>query len=173
MYYDCPFIDATDDGRIFNVDFEFSSTNSIQIKKYILKVPSYVGMSKSVSSCLLYVRDMCDLDDNGGLKTHELFTYIDYTNPSCIVLKIQTLEPAFNVTDYKIEVWRERDEKATKMDVGFLDVASAINGELTYSYNTWQEWGDYYFLVSFVNKVCPEEQDLCAKTFTPKISIGE
>lgn len=98
---------------------------------------------------------------------------MDYTNPSNIVLKIQPLNPSLNVTDYKVEVWRERDRKTIKMDVGFIDVASAAEGELTYSYNTWQEWGDYYFVVSVVNDICPEDTDVCIKTVTPKVVIGE
>lgn len=77
------------------------------------------------------------------------------------------------MSDYKIEVWRERDGKITKMDVRFVNVASAVDGELHYEYNTWQEWGNYFFTVSVVNDVCPEDKDLCNKTVTPKIVLGK
>lgn len=110
------------------------------------------------------------VDDN-SLKTREVFTYVDYTNPTDIHLNIQPLSSEFNVSDYKVEVWRERDKKTSLMDVRFLDIADAVNGDLFFHYNTWQEWGDYYFVVSFVNDVCPE--DLCEKTVTPKIGLGK
>lgn len=83
------------------------------------------------------------------------------------------MHPSYNVTDYKIEVWREREGKITKMDIGFVNIARVVDGELSYHYNTWQEWGNYFFTVSFVNDVCPEDKDMCIKTTTPKVILGK
>lgn len=83
------------------------------------------------------------------------------------------MHPIFNVKEYKVEVWRERDAKVTKMDVGFVNIASAVKGELIYYYNTWQEWGNYYFTISFIHDICNEDdENVCSKTVTPKISLG-
>lgn len=112
------------------------------------------------------------LDANGNLETRQLFTYLDYTNPSNVTLIIKSLHPSFNVFDYKIEVWRERNGKKSKMDVGFVNIASERNGEMYYYYNTWQEWGNYYFTVSPVNNICLEDKDVCVKTETPQVILG-
>lgn len=107
--------------------------------------------------------------ESGSLETREVFTYVDYSNLNNVILKIQPLQ---NVTDYKIEIWRERDGKIMKMDMGFVSTGSAVDGELIYSYNTWQEWGNYFFTVSFVNDICPEDTNICVKTTTPTLTLG-
>lgn len=46
LYYDCPFIDARDEGRVFSVEFEATDGHFVQTKKLLLKVPSYLRMGK-------------------------------------------------------------------------------------------------------------------------------
>lgn len=149
LHYDCPFIDARDEGTIFNVDLELVRDSSVQIRRFLFQVPPYSEMKTN----------------------KQMFVYVDNTNPTNIVLKIQALPAHLNVTFYKVDVWRERESKSTKMDIGFIDATTAENGELAFSFNTWQEWGDYFFVVSFLSNICAEH-DNCGATFTPKVTIG-
>lgn len=55
LYYDCPFIDGADDGRVFNVDLQLTKGNSLQIRKLIFRVPSYLGMGMWFQDKSLFV----------------------------------------------------------------------------------------------------------------------
>lgn len=46
LYYDCGFLDALDEGKVFNVDLELSKAGSVQIRKFLVKVPPYHALSK-------------------------------------------------------------------------------------------------------------------------------
>lgn len=41
LYYDCPFLDIYDKEKVLNVDLELSKAGSVEIRKLLLKVPSY------------------------------------------------------------------------------------------------------------------------------------
>lgn len=50
LYYDCGFLDALDEGKVFNVDLELSKAGAVQIRKFLVKVLPYHALSKFFSA---------------------------------------------------------------------------------------------------------------------------
>lgn len=132
------------------------------------------------------------LEFKGELNTDILFKHIAFTLPTLesfqptvplakraifisedissnyeIVLKIQNLPSFYNVSYYKIEVFREKDCYEVLLDVRM--VKPGTSNETSFRYITYNEEGNYFFKVSPVNDVCPE--DACFKTVTSKVYI--
>lgn len=104
------------------------------------------------------------------IKSLEIFSYVDVTDSDYLKLHIQTAAPKYNVTHYLVEVIRERNDTVTRLTVQVLDAKEAINGELTYVYSMWNEFGSIYFTVSPINSICKENE--CLKSATPKYLVG-
>lgn len=98
-----------------------------------------------------------------------IFSYIDFTHSYEISLKIQTLPRSYNVTHYKVEVFREKDKKIILLDVRLL--TSFRKSILSFDYLTYNEEGYYYFAISVISDKCSE--DACMKTITSKVFISK
>lgn len=94
-----------------------------------------------------------------------LFPYIDLTDTSCLVLKAQKLTPA-NITYYKVEAYKEKNGNTNLQDLQLFTYEDEISYEL-YTYN---DEGNYYFVISVLSNSCSD--NLCLKISTPKVYIG-
>lgn len=104
------------------------------------------------------------------IEQRELFLYVERTNLPFLRLRLQPLPSSYNVTNYKIQVLRRRHQDLTYLDLRFISPANTVNDEIIFDFNTWNEWGYYYFMVSFISADCPE--DRCAYSVSPEIYIG-
>lgn len=85
-------------------------------------------------------------------------------------LKIQPLPPFYNVTHYKVEVFKEKDDKVHMVDVRLIPYDSKSE-LLSFEYVTYSEEGYHYFAVSVISSQCPE--DYCKKSLTAKLYISK
>lgn len=74
----------------------------------------------------------------------------------------------YNVSHYKIEVFREKDKKIILLDVRLLPYSR--RSILSFDYLTYNEEGYYYFAISVISDRCSE--DACMKTITSKVFIS-
>ncbi|KAG5898708.1 hypothetical protein JTB14_030656 [Gonioctena quinquepunctata] len=130
---------------------EIDSENDEAHKKILFNIPNSIHFNDSVPP-----------------KKRSIFSYVDFTNTQKIVLKIQPLPAHYAVTHYKVEVFREREDKSTLLDVRLIP--ARLESVLDFEYNTYNEEGYYCFAVSVISEECPE--DTCLKSFTPKLHIS-
>jgi hypothetical protein len=94
-----------------------------------------------------------------------LFPYIDLTDTSCLVLKAQKLTPA-NITYYKVEAYKEKNGNTNLQDLQLF----TFEDEIFYELYTYNDEGNYYFVISVLSNSCSD--NLCLKISTPKVYIG-
>lgn len=152
LTYDCPWSLEDYEGKDYAFEYEFSIPVVIY-KKIIFKVPLYKHFNTMTN-----------------ISSLQIFSYLDVTDSEYLHLYIQTASPKYNISGYLVEVIRERSNISTRLTVQILNVKEAINGQLTFLYPTWNEFGYFYFNVSPINDVCKENE--CLKTSTPKIFMG-
>ncbi|CAG9773172.1 unnamed protein product [Ceutorhynchus assimilis] len=131
------------------LEFKAELKTDILYKKLIFRFPSVESYENSVA-----------------LPKRSLFLTVDAPSNHGIILKIQALPFYYNVTYYKVEVFKDKDDKDILLDVRMLKPKSE---GMTFDYITYNEEGHYFFKVSAVNDVCPE--DVCLKSVSPQVYI--
>ncbi|KAL1497444.1 hypothetical protein ABEB36_008418 [Hypothenemus hampei] len=102
------------------------------------------------------------------LKKRAIFCFLDVSSSSGIFFNIQPLPSFYNVSYYKVEVYKEIEFTDKLLDVRMLNAKDNVE-QLSFLYLTYNDEGNYFFKVSAVNEICPE--DFCLKTMSPYIFI--
>ncbi|XP_023019906.2 uncharacterized protein [Leptinotarsa decemlineata] len=150
LKYDCELKDEMLGEPLF-MEINSELDDNLTHKKILFSVPNSENFSNSVSP-----------------KRRLIFSYIDFTNSHKLLLKIQPLPKEYAVTHYKVEVFREKENKPLLVDVRIIPAEN--KPALDCDYITYGQEGHYFFAVSIISKQCPE--DTCLKSLTPKLHIS-
>lgn len=168
--------------NIYIVKKDSSSLETLRYNCYLkeksldegkLLEPILIEINSETDGQLAHKKILFNIPDNiyfknsAPLSKRNIFSYIDFTNSNKIILKIQPLDPVYEVTHYKVEVFREKEKQVIMLDVRLI--AAYQKSFIDFEYVTYSEEGYYYFAVSVIGKHCPE--DFCFKTLTPKVHI--
>ncbi|XP_056643221.1 uncharacterized protein LOC130449434 [Diorhabda sublineata] len=153
LRYNCYWKEKAGDKILDSILIEINSETDGQLahKKILFNIPDTLYFKNSVP-----------------LPKRKIFSYIDFTNSNRIILKIQPLDPIYEITHYKVEVFREKEKQIIMLDVRLI--AAHQKSFIDFEYTTYSEEGYYYFAVSVIGKHCPE--DFCFRTLTPKVHIA-
>ncbi|KAJ8944433.1 hypothetical protein NQ318_002130 [Aromia moschata] len=146
----------------------WSTAKKLRAKTYLLEYKVENAQESMHKKILFDLPNINFFGDTVPITKRLIFSYIDFTSSYEIILNIQTLPKSYNVTRYKVEVFRERDKKTLLLDVRLL--SSYRKSALKFEYLTYNEEGHYYFAISVISEKCPE--DACMKTLTSKIYIS-
>ncbi|XP_050311054.1 uncharacterized protein LOC126746760 isoform X2 [Anthonomus grandis grandis] len=159
-------IDNPGQSNSFTTCFNLESSNTTE-SNYILDFWAELNADSFYKTLVFRLPAIETFGNQLSLPQRSIFSSIDSTSNYEIVQKIQTLPSTYNVTYYKVEVFKEKDNKEILLDVRMLKPQDG--DELAFEYITYNEEGYYYFKVSAISESCGEDQ--CLKSITPRIYI--
>ncbi|XP_044253233.1 uncharacterized protein LOC123004174 [Tribolium madens] len=92
------------------------------------------------------------------------FFYVDKTETSHLILNGQKLTN--NATFYEVKAFKEKNGNTNLQDLRLF----APSDQLQYDFSTYNDVGNYYFVVSVISDNCTDS--VCLQVATPKIFIG-
>lgn len=110
---------------------------------------------------------ICFSGNDTPLQNRAIFCSVDISSNYDIYLIIQPLPQWYNVFYYKVEVFKIKDGSNILLDVRMLK--TGLDSELSFEYITYNDEGYYFFQISAVNDICPE--DSCLKSISATIYI--
>lgn len=157
--YSCPWSFYNEQGKTFTFEYSAHLGHTINIKKYIFKLPTFNDFDAPL------------------LLNRELFVYVDYTDTMKLTVRVQTLPTNFNVTEYRIQVWRQKgDHDPQCLDERPFYPTSLSDNEISMDFYTYNVKGKYFFKVFFMSEECRMSADnnVCGRvTESPKIFVGK
>ncbi|XP_049821332.1 uncharacterized protein LOC109600525 isoform X2 [Aethina tumida] len=137
------------EGKSYKLEYKSEHKQEIATKNFIFNIPLSQNFGPQVN-----------------IKNRSVFSYVEYTENNILYLNVQPVSKIYNISEYKVEVYRKRDNKNELMDVRMF---SGYSEKIQLEYTTYSEEGEYYFAISLINAFCPE--DYCFKSVTPEIYI--
>uniref|UniRef100_A0AAR5PCC8 SEFIR domain-containing protein n=1 Tax=Dendroctonus ponderosae TaxID=77166 RepID=A0AAR5PCC8_DENPD len=145
----------------FNFEHYNSSVN------YLLDFMAELDTDILYKNLVFNFPNVANFGNDTPLQNRAIFCSVDISSNYDIYLNIQALPLMYNVTYYKVEVFKIKGGSNILLDVRMLK--AGLEPELSFEFITYNDEGYYFFQISAVNDICPE--DACLKSISATIYI--